>query len=166
MNRTIAALTIATVAVLGLTACSSAAGESTTDDTASGTTSESTTQEETTEEETGGQSVAEACATVGAVVADAQSELTSIDINTAASDPQGTIDAFSATVDSIGKAADAVSNADVKAAATEMHDVFATVRDVYTKILIDGDVSAAAEMSTAANDLAAAATAFSEVCSG
>ncbi|GAB3600355.1 hypothetical protein [Microbacterium tumbae] len=161
MNRTIAAWTIAAVAVLGLTACSGTPSAS--DDTASDdTTSEETTTEETTTD----QSVADACALVTQQVTDATSDLSTLDISAASSDPQGFVDDFTATVDAIGAAADSVSNEEVKTAATAIYEDFGELRDLLSKVLIDGDTSVASELSTISTDVTESATALSTLCAG
>ncbi|WP_243230689.1 hypothetical protein [Microbacterium sp. CIAB417] len=161
MNRTIAAWTIAVVAVLGLTACSGSpsASEPETDD--------SSTSEEAPAETTTDQSVADACAVVVPALTEASSSMSGLsDMEAAASDPQGTVDAFNETVASIGEAADSVTNAEVKEAATALHEQYTKLGDLLSAVLIDQDASAASDMSTLTTDLMDSATELSTLCAG
>ncbi|WP_334148022.1 hypothetical protein [Microbacterium sp.] len=158
MNRRLAALTIAAVAVLGLTACSgspSASEETSSSNETAAPTAESSDQ-----------SVADACASASAQVQDATKDLTSIDMTTAAADPQGTIDTFTQSVDAIGAAAESISNPEVKAAVTDVYEDFGAMRDVLSKVLIDQDMDAAAEMTQVSADVQESATAIGTLCAG
>jgi maltose-binding protein MalE len=157
MNRRIAAFTIAAVAVLGLTACSGS--PSSTD--GSSTKSDSSTSAQNTD-----QSVADACTEAGAKVQAASQELSSLDVSAAAADPQGTVDAFSKTVDAIGAAAESVGNPEVKAAVGDVYDDFGALRDVLSKVLIDQDTAAASDMTTIMADVQESSTALSTLCAG
>lgn len=161
MNRKIAAWTIAAVAVLGLTACSGTptASEPKTDDT--------TTSAEAPAENTADQSVADACAVVLPALSEASTSMSGLsDMEAAASDPQGTVDAFKETVATIGAAADSVTNAEVKEAAGAVHEQYTKLSDLLSAVLIDQDASAASEMTTLTTDLTDAATELSTVCAG
>lgn len=154
MNRRIAAWTIAAVAVLGLTACSG---------------SPSATDESSTKGENSApadQSVADACTEAGAKVQAASQELSSLDVSDAAADPQGTLDAFSKTVDAIGAAAESVGNPEVKAAVGDVYADFGALRDVLSKVLVDQDTAAASEMTTIMADVQESSTALSTLCAG
>lgn len=158
MNRRIAALTIAAVAFLGLTACSGSPSA----------TDESSTKGENSApaEQNTDQSVADACTEAGTKVQAASQELSSLDVSAAAADPQGTVDAFSKTVDAIGAAAESVGNPEVKAAVGDVYDDFGALRDVLSKVLIDQDTSAASEMTTIMADVQESSTALSTICAG
>lgn len=162
MNRRLAALTIAAVAVLGLTACSGSpsASEETT------APSQSSAPVEETSAPSSDQSVADACASAATQVQAATSELGSIDPTTAAADPQGTVDTFTQSVDAIGAAAESISNPEVKAAVSAVHEDFIAMRDVLSKVLVDGDQAAAAEMTTVTSDVQESAMAIGELCNG
>lgn len=161
MNRKIAAWTIAAVAVLGLTACSGTPSAS--DEGPDEATSSEATEEKTTEN-AGDQSVADACATATEQVGAANTTLSNLDLEAAAADPQGTVDAFTETVDAIGAAAESVNNAEVKDAVTALYEDFGKMRDVLSAVLVDQDMSAASEMTTITTDVTESATALSTLC--
>ncbi|MFB7251494.1 hypothetical protein [Microbacterium sp. NPDC056234] len=162
MNRQIAAWTIAAVAVLGLTACSGTPSAS----EGSQESSSSEAPAENKNDNTGDQSVADACAAANAQVAEASSTLAGLDIEAATADPQGTVDAFTETVDAIGAAADSVNNAEVKEAVTALYEDFGQMRDVLSAVLIDQDMSVASEMTTITTDITESSTALSTLCAG
>ncbi|MPT14502.1 MAG: hypothetical protein E2601_06305 [Microbacterium sp.] len=149
---------IAVVAVLGLSACS--ASPSTTD---AGTSKPSNTSSAPAEQKAG-QSVADACAEATARVEAATQELSSISDSAASADPQGTLDAFSTTVDAIGAATDATENPGVKATLTDIYQDFTALRDLYSRVLIDQDATAATDMETVMASMQESATAFSALC--
>jgi len=157
MNRRIAAFAIATVAVLGLTACS---GSPAAEDDQSADTAESAPAEETNTD----QSVEEACGIVLPKLQEASSAAGEID-TTGATDPQTTVDQFNTVVDAFGEAADSVSNAEVKEATSAVHQDFVALGDVLSKVLIDQDLDAASDMGTITSDMTASATALQELCS-
>lgn len=156
MNRRIAAWTIATVAVLGLTACSGAPAAE--EDTA-GDSGDSAPAEETNTD----QSVEDACGIVIPELTEASSAMN--DIDAAAADPQGTVDQFNTFVTSLGETVDKVDNPEVKEATTAVYDDFVTLSDMLQKVVVDQDVSAAEELSTVTTDMTASATALQELCS-
>lgn len=161
MNRRLAALTIAAVAILGLTACSGSpsASEST-------SAPESSAPAEQSSAPSSDQSVADACASAATQVQAATSELGSLDVSAAAADPQGTVDTFTQSVDAIGAAAESISNPEVKDAVTAVYEDFGAMRDVLSKVLVDGDQAAAAEMATVSADVQESALAIGELCNG
>ncbi|REJ05269.1 hypothetical protein DY023_10460 [Microbacterium bovistercoris] len=156
MNRRIAAIAIAAVAILGLSACS---GTPASDSSSGKSSSASKEAPETTD-----QSVADACKIATDKVSAASSGLQDIDMSKAASDPQGTIDALTTLVDSLGEASESVSNPEVKAAVTDFHDSYAQLRDVFKKVVVDGDTSAASDISTLTGDLNDSVKALTELC--
>ncbi|GGD74323.1 hypothetical protein [Microbacterium murale] len=157
MNRRIAAWTIAAVAVLGLTACS---GSPAAEDDTSNEAGDSAPVEETNTD----QSVEDACGIVLPKLQDANAAASEID-TTGATDPQTTVDQFSTVVDAFGEAADSVDNAEVKEATSAVHEDFAALGDVLSKVLIDQDLTAAEGMTTITADLTESATALQELCS-
>lgn len=157
MNRRIAAWTIAAVAVLGLTACS---GSPAAEDNTSNEAGDSAPVEETNTD----QSVEDACGIVLPKLQDANAAASEID-TTGATDPQTTVDQFSTVVDAFGEAADSVDNAEVKEATSAVHEDFAALGDVLSKVLIDQDLTAAEGMTTITADLTESATALQELCS-
>jgi hypothetical protein len=155
MNRRIAALTIATVAVLGLTGCAGA--PSSTDDKSG----DAAPVEETKTD----QSVEDACAIVLPELTEASKAMGEIDPTAAGADPQATVDQFNAFVETLGGTIDKVSNTEVKDATTAVYDDFAALGEVMTKVLVDQDLEAAADMSTITTDMTESATALQELCS-
>lgn len=157
MNRRIAAFTIAAVAVLGLAGC---AGSTAPADDKSDQGGDSAPVEETNTD----QSVEEACGIVIPKLQEATSASGEID-TTGATDPQTTVDQFNTIVEGLGEAADSVSNAEVKEATGAVHENFVALSDVLSKVLIDGDMTAAEDMTTIVSDMTDSATALQEVCS-
>lgn len=157
MNRRIAAFAIATVAVLGLTACG---GSPAAEDDKSAETNDSAPAEETNTD----QSVEEACGIVIPKLQEASSAAGEID-TTGATDPQTTVDQFNTVVDAFGEAADSVSNSEVKDATSAVHEDFVALGDVLSKVLIDQDLDAASDMGTITSDMTASATTLQELCS-
>lgn len=156
MNRRIAAFAIATVAVLGLSACSgSPAAEDTSNDSENSAPAEETNTD---------QSVEEACGIVLPKLQEASGAAGDID-TTGATDPQTTVDQFNTVVDAFGEAADSVANAEVKEATSAVHQDFVALSDVLSKVLIDQDLSAASDMGTITSDMTASATTLQELCS-
>lgn len=164
MNRRIAAWTIVAVAALGLTACSGAPTNA--NDAKPEGSSSAPAEEPKQEESSSNQSNADACAVAGAKIQEATSAFSGIDMAAAQSDPQGTVDKFSALVDAIGEATDSISNEEVKAAMADFHEDYAALRDVLQKVLVEQDMSAASEMGTLGTDLQESALAFGKVCAG
>jgi len=158
MNRRIAAWTIATVAVLGLTACS---GAPATEEDTSNDSSDSAATEET--ETNANQSVEDACGIVIPELTEASSAMS--DIDAAAADPQATVDQFNTFVTSLGETVDKVSNPEVKEATTAVYDDFVTLSEMLQKVVVDQDVSAAEDLSTVTSDMTESATALQELCS-
>jgi flagellar biosynthesis/type III secretory pathway M-ring protein FliF/YscJ len=161
MKKTIAAWTIAAAAVFGLAACSSTSAE--TDTGADVESSASAPAEE--EAPAGDQSVADACSIVQSKIQEASSAVSSIDVSSASEDPQGTVDAFTETVDGVGEAVESVSNPEVKEATSAVYDDFVALRDLLSKVLIDQDMEAAGEMATAATDVQTSAQELGTLCS-
>lgn len=158
MKRQIAAWTIAAVAVLGLAACSGTPGTGTSTSTDKSSSSENSAPS--------AQTVAEACAIVNAQVSASASELSGLDINAATADPEGTIATLTETADAIGAAADSVTNQDVKDGVTAVYEDFSTLRDLLSRVLIDKDTSAAAEVGTLATDIQESTQAMGALCGG
>ena len=159
MNRRIAALTIATVAVLGLTACSgspSSSGESTPN---AGNSAPA-------QEQNSDQSLADACAEAGAQVQKATAGLNDLDVAAAAADPQGTIATYTEAAEAVGAAAESISNPEVKAAVSAFHEDFSSMTDLLSKVLIDQDTAAVAELGAVATEIQESAAAVGELCAG
>ncbi|RUR03399.1 hypothetical protein [Labedella endophytica] len=163
MKKTIAAWTIAVATVFGLAACSSADSADTGSESAASSAPSASAPVE--EAPASGASVEDACAAVQAQIEDASTAVTEIDMSQASSDPQGTVDAFSETVDAIGAAAESVDNAEVKAAVTAVYDDFVEMRDLLSKVLVDQDMEAAGDMATVVTDVQTSAQDLATLCS-
>lgn len=159
MNRRIAALIIATMAVLGLTSCSASSGVFDSPSPNAGSSAPA-------EGQNGDQSVADACASAGAKVQEATKTLTDLDVSAAASDPEGTIAAFTQAADAIGAAAESVTNAEVRGAIGAAYEDFAAVRDLLSRMLLEGDASAIAGLPAAASEVQRSAAAVASLCGG
>lgn len=158
MNRRIAAFAIATVAVLGLTACG---GSPAAEDDASSNTGDSAPAEETNTD----QSVEEACGIVIPELTEAAGALSDIDPSAAAEDPQATIDQFNTFVDSLGATVDKVSNTEVKDTTSAVHEQFVNLSDMLNKVLVEQDLDAASDLNTVQTDVMETSTALQELCS-
>lgn len=158
MNRRIAAFAIASVAILGLTACSGGAAEDTANDSAD--SADSAPAETTTD-----QSVEEACGIVIPQLTEASSAMSEIDMTAAEADPQATVDQFNSFVGTLGETVDSVSNAEVKEATAAVYEDFTALGDLLTQVVVEQDMSAAGELSAITGDVTASATALQELCS-
>ncbi len=158
MKRHIAAWTIAAVAVLGLAGCS---GSPSAEPKESSTSAPETSAPA---EQPSGQSVSEACAEVNAQISGVASELAALDVNAAAADPQGTVAKLTETADAIGAAADSVTNDEVKAGVTAVHEDFTKLRDLLQRVLIDQDTTAASEVGTLGTDIRESTQAMGSLC--
>lgn len=157
MNRRLVALTIATVAVLGLTACSGSSSSSE-------GSSEEAGNSAPAEDQNNEQSLAEACAQAGAQVEEATTGLTQLDVAAATADPQGTIAKYTDAAEAVGNIVDSISNSEVKAALNAFHEDFTSMGDVLSKVLIDKDPSAAAELGSLVSEIQESAGAVGELC--
>lgn len=156
MNRRIAAFAIASVAVLGLTACSGGASDDTSNDAGDSAPAEETNTD---------QSVEEACGIVLPQLQEASTAMSDIDVSAAAEDPQATVDTFNGFIDALGSATDSVSNPEVKDATAAVYEDFVALGDVFSKVLIDQDMSAASDLNTITSEMTESATALQELCS-
>lgn len=165
MKKTIAAWAIAAATVLGLAACSSATPS---EDTGAGAESSASAAPSSAAPESdtgsGDQSVADACTEVQAKIQEASTAVAGIDMSTASSDPQGTVDAFTETVDGVGAAVESVNNPEVKTALSAVHEDFVALRDLLSKVLVEQDMSAAAGITTAATDVQTSAQDLATLC--
>ncbi|HWS52454.1 MAG TPA: hypothetical protein VN241_15695 [Microbacterium sp.] len=159
MNRRIAALAIAAVAVLGITGCSGSPGASNTAPPDAETSAPAESQSD-------GQSVADACASAGAKVQEATTTLTDLDVSAAASDPEGTIAAFTRAADALGAAAESVSNAEVRDAVVAVHEDFGAMRDLLSRMLLEQDASAITQLAATASEIQDSAATVASLCGG
>ncbi|HWI30181.1 MAG TPA: hypothetical protein VNT50_01685 [Microbacterium sp.] len=156
MNRRLTALTITAVALFGLTACTGSAGAA----PSSSSTPTSSASEGSGSPE-GSASVADACAVIQEQVSGAMSEFEGVD---ASSDPQLVIDGMTAAAEAIGTAIGDIDNDEVRTAAEGLRDAFAGMGEVMKAVVIDGDVSKAAEMQERTAQFQESFTAFQELC--
>lgn len=162
MNRRIAALAIAAVAVLGLTACS---GSSDPAEEPNDTNTSQGTEENTAEEEApADQSVADACTAVMTPLTEGAATMQQ-SISKLSSDPQAAVDAFSTYVNDVKAAVDSVSNADVKTASTAVRDDLVTVQEFLTAAA-NNDASALSSLQSSLGDVQTSITNLGTVCAG
>lgn len=164
MNRRLTALTITAVALFGLTACTGSIGAGTDPSSSSkpgSSASEDSEGSESTEGTDGSASVAEACAVIADQVSGAMEEFEGIDT---ASDPQTLVDAMNASAEAIGTAIGEIDNEEVRAAAEGLQEGFAGIAEATKAVLIDGDVSKAAEMEELGTAFQESFAAFQELC--
>ncbi|WP_345801732.1 hypothetical protein AAIB33_01125 [Microbacterium sp. AZCO] len=149
MNRRIAALTIAAVALLGLTACT-ASPDSNAD--SSPAASDAAGDE--------GQSVADACALIQDTITDATKEFG----NAASDDPAAVVEAMKSAADKISAAADQVTNDDVAAILPDLQQMFAKTAEVMQSI-VEGDVSKLDELTALGDSFKETSQRFQDLCS-
>lgn len=152
MNRRIATIALASVALLGLSGCAGLTPGASGSNDASAASGPDT------------QTVAEACATVADKVSGVANSFQTFDISTAADDPQATIAVFTEAVDALKAAQEAVGNAEVRDATTSIHDSFQATGDTLKKLLVDGDVTAVANIGTVSGEVRASLETFATLC--
>ncbi|MDR2998514.1 MAG: hypothetical protein LBU78_10400 [Microbacterium sp.] len=157
MNRRIAAIAIAAVAVLGLTACSGAPASDSSSDKSGSASKEAP--------KTADQSVSDACGIILPALQKAGSDVQSASAD-AATDPKGTVDKFATAIGEVEDAAAKVTNPDVKKPTDAIVTVYGQLRDVATKALVDKDTSALGDFNTVMSDLTDSAKELATVCAG
>lgn len=162
MPRHLAAWTTAVVAVVGLTACSSAASSTSPPAVTSPTTAVATAP---TSDEGSGQSVAAACASMSGPLADASAAMSKI-ASAGASSPQTAVDTWTELVKAFDSVANTVSNPEVKKAATAVRKDVTAVRDQMKKLYVDKDTSAMSKYTEASKDMQASYSALLKLCAG
>lgn len=153
MNRTITGLALAAVAVLGLTACSAGASDDS-GNTDSGTASQAPAT----------QTLGEACADLVGPLGEMGDAMTGVDTTAVMDDPQTAVDAFTDGAEALAAAAGSIGNEEVRAAVDLAHDDLITMRDAMSKVLLDGDLSGANDMATAAGEMQNSMLALAELC--
>lgn len=156
MNRRIIALTITAAALLGLTACTGAApqtGESSAPGDSSGDSGAGSGDSS--------QSVADACAVIQTEVDAAMTDFEGLGTE---SDPQTLVDAMTASAEALTGAIGQIGNEEVAAAAQGLQEGFAGIAEATKAVLIDGDVSQAANIEELGTSFQESFTAFQELC--
>ncbi|SIT88167.1 hypothetical protein [Microbacterium sp. RU33B] len=153
MNRRITALTLAAVALFGLTACTAPTVSPTTSTSAGAGTDGGSSGD--------GQTVAEACALVQQTITEATSEFESA----ASADPASVVEAMRNAADSIAGAASQVSNDEVAALLPSLQEMFGKTSEIM-QALVDGDVSKLGEMAEIGQSFQETTETFQELCAG
>lgn len=157
MNRRFAVWTIVAVAALGLTACTA---------DSPGPTEPSTAATEGAPASADA-SLTTACLEPSQKLLAAGAEMAAVSTAIAKgadADPQVTLDTLQTAIDSVGAAADAATNPEVKAALSAVHDDYVAFGDVLSRILIDGDYAAVADLAPLADDIRGSLAAFEDIC--
>lgn len=94
------------------------------------------------------------------------SAFSGINVANAAADPQGTLDTFTRAVDAIGSAVGSVSNPEVGAGVSTVLNDITTVRDVLSRLVVNQDLTAAADLAPAAAAAQQSTTALATLCGG
>ncbi|KAA9111340.1 hypothetical protein [Microbacterium rhizomatis] len=143
MRRTIAVLTIAAAAVLGLSACS----DSRPSPAASAAAGTST------------QTAAEACTLVQQAITDATTQLESA----TSSDPAAIVDSMTSASQKLAAAAPSITNDQVAPLVPALQDMFTKVSDVMGAVA-KGDVSKAGDLSQLSTQFDETSAKFQAVC--
>ncbi len=153
LSRRVAALAIAAIAVLGLTACTGApAGTS---PTASGGTGSSTAPQQ----DGGPQSTAEACQLVQDTIEDATSEFENVE----AEDPTAVVDAMEVAAERLGELSSKITNEEVAPLLPSLEAMFAEMSEVMSAI-VEGDTSRLGELEELATSFQSTSEQFQELC--
>jgi hypothetical protein len=150
MNRRFAALTIAAVALFGLTACTGSSGDSGDSPPAS---------ESSAPSDGDGQSVADACALVQDTIEDATAEFGEASVQ----DPAAVVDAMQAAAGKLAEAASQVTNEDVAAILPDLEEMFATTAEVMQGI-VEGDISKLDDLTALGDGFQETTQRFQELC--
>ena len=149
-GRLIAALTIAAVSTLGLTACTGFGGASTAGGSSSGPVDQPGDA---------GQSSADACALVQQTISDAATEFQSA----ATDDPAVVVESMKAAAAKLGDATGQVTNDEVAALLPPLRTAFERAAEVM-KAVADGDVGKLGDSAAVASDIQAPLQKFQEIC--
>ncbi|MFH8250573.1 hypothetical protein ACH3VR_09445 [Microbacterium sp. B2969] len=149
MNRRIAALTLAAVALLGLTACTA---------TPDSSASSSPTSSDAPGDE--GQSVADACSLIQDTITQATREFS----DAATEDPAAVVAAMRSAADKISAAASQITNDDVAAILPDLQAMFAKTAEVMQGI-VQGDVSKLDELTALGDSFKETSQRFEDLCS-
>ena len=159
MKKTIAAWSIAAAAVLGLAACTTAPADE--NGQASSPLASASAPAEVPASD---QSVEDACSSIQTQVADATAAFEGFDMSQAMNDPQGTVDTITAQADAVGAAVESVNNDEVKSAVSAVYEDLVAVRDLFSQVIIEQDISATGDLTAAAGDLQSSAQELTTLC--
>lgn len=173
MNRRIATWAVAALAIFGLTACGGspstppAAPSPDPTTSAPAPTTEPATEAapETTPAE---QTLAQDCLEPNAKLIEASAQLMEVSAALSASDgkdAKAMVDALKGMGESFGTIAESTTNPEVKEALTGIAKGYAQLAKAYGKMLIDNDLSAAADAMRALADVQESMEAFQKLCS-
>lgn len=149
MNRRIAALAIAAVAVFGLTACTASPESAPT----------SSTTADAGAEDPDGQSVAEACALIQDTIQEAAAEFE----GATEGDPAVIVEAMRDAADDLANAAEEITNADVAAVLPGVQEMFEKTADLMQSI-VEGDVSKIGELADLGTEFQSTVQEFHDLC--
>ncbi|WP_214466148.1 hypothetical protein [Microbacterium flavescens] len=141
----LAALTLAAVALIGLTGCTGP-GAGNGDQSASGT-------------DNGTQTTTEACEVVNDIMTEATAEFENMDPN----DPDAVVEAMDAAVQSLSDASEQVSNEEVAAILPDLQAMFGQVADLMAAI-VEGDTSKVGELEDLGASFKETGARFEELC--
>lgn len=178
MNRRIATWAVVALATFGLTACGgspSASPEAPSADPATSapapsvepTTQAPPTTEAAPEPTPTEQSLAEACLEPNAKLTEASAQLMEVSAALAASDgkdAKAVVDALKGMGDYFATFAESATNPEVKEALTGIAKGYADLAKAYAKLLIDEDLTAAADAMRALADVQESMDAFTKLC--
>ncbi|MFE1665483.1 hypothetical protein [Microbacterium sp. P02] len=151
MRRTIAGLTIALCAVLGLTACTGSTSG------ASPTSSGAPAAVDQTGDE--GQSVTDACALIQDTIADASAEFESV----AAQDPAAVVESMNAAASKLADAAPSITNDEVAGVVAPLQEMFAKTAEVMAAVA-KGDVTKLGDLSDLGTQFQETGEKFQALC--
>ncbi len=151
MNRRIAALALAAVALLGLTACTGAPPFG-------GGTAGPTIGTDAPGDD--GQSVSDACDLIATTITEATTEFESA----ASADPAAIVEAMKSAAQKLADAAGRVTNDEVAALLPDLQAMFDQTSEVM-QALVDGDVSKLGDLTELGETFQDTTTRFQELCS-
>ncbi|MBW1640397.1 hypothetical protein G3H63_15130 [Microbacterium resistens] len=146
MTRRLTALALVAGAVLGLTGCAGQVAPGAAPDP-------------------GATGVSDACAEIGAVLADGSGALQGL-MTDAVTDPQGAVDTVRALADRLGAAVTAAGDGDVADAGAAVHGSYLRLTRLVEKAVAENDPSALGGIGDVLTELSANAKAFTDVCTG
>lgn len=169
MKSRIAACAIATVSLIGLTACSSGSESANPTPTATAApTLEETTPpapEPTTPAATSDsaeQSVEAACLDMAGPMAEASGKM--YELSEEPTDAQNAVDSWTALTDAFGDISNDVTNPEMKAASTAVYNDLSALRDAMQKVYVEEDMTAMGDYMTATQNWSTSYSALMDLC--